>query len=70
MLIEKDTDYTIRVSDKNAIIVKFKLDNDFSWQKQLEQVDANTPNEQRLSTLFLEKLNQDRAFLFTTTSVM
>lgn len=70
LLIEKDTEYTIKVSDKNAIIVKFKLDNDFSWQKQLEQVDANTPNEQRLSTLFLEKLNQDRAFLFTTTSVM
>ena len=70
LLIEKDTEYTIKVSDKNAIIVKFKLDNDFSWQKQLEQVDANTPNEQRLSTLFLEKLNQDRAFLYTTTSVM
>lgn len=70
LLIEKYTDYTIKVSDKNAIIVKFKLDNDFSWRKQLEQVDANTPNEQRLSTLFLEKLNQDRAFLFTTTSVM
>lgn len=69
LLIEKYTDYIIKVSDKNAIIVKFKLKSNFSWQKQVEQLDANTPTEQRLSTLFLKKLNQDSAFLFTTTSV-
>lgn len=70
LLIEKDTDYIIKVSDKNAIIVKFKLKSNFLWQKQVKQLDANTPTEQRLSTLFLKKLNQDSAFLFTTTSVM
>lgn len=69
LLIEKDADYIIKVSDKNAIIVKFKLKSNFSWQKQVKQLDANTPTEQRLSTLFLKKLNQDSAFLFTTTSV-
>lgn len=70
LLIEKDSDYAIKLSDKNTVIVKFKLNRDFSWQEQIESTTIDTPTEEKLSMLFLKNLSQDKAFLFTTTSVM
>ena len=70
LLIEKDSAYAIKLSDKNTVIIKFKLTRDFSWDEQIENVTIDTPTEEKLSTLFLKNLSQDKAFLFTTTSVM
>ena len=70
LLIEKDSAYAIKLSDKNTVIIKFKLSSDFSWEEQIENVAIDTPTEEKLSTLFLKNLSQDKAFLFTTTSVM
>ena len=70
LLIEKDSAYAIKLSDKNTVIIKFKLSSDFSWDEQIGNVTIDTPTEEKLSTLFLKNLSQDKAFLFTTTSVM
>ena len=70
LLIEKNTNYAIKVNDKNSIIVKLNLGNNFSWQKQVSQIELSRSIEQRLSEIFLRKLRQDHIFLFTTTSVM
>ncbi|MDT9606661.1 AraC family transcriptional regulator [Lactobacillus johnsonii] len=72
LLIEKDSTYAIKLSDKNTVIIKFKLSSDFSWEEQIENenIAIDTPTEEKLRTLFLKNLSQDKAFLFTTTSVM
>lgn len=70
LLIEKDSAYAIKLSDKNTVIIKFKLSSNFSWEEQIKNVTIDTPTEEKLSTLFLKNLSQDKAFLFTTTSVM
>ena len=70
LLIEKDSEYAIKLSYKNTVIVKFKLDSDFSWQEQIESTAIDTPTEEKLSKLFLKNLSHDKVFLFTTTSVM
>lgn len=70
LLIEKGTNYEVK-GNKDSLIVKFKLNNNFSWKNQLELVAANiTPNEQKLIDLVLKKLEKDKVFLFITTSVM
>ncbi len=70
LLIEKDSAYAIKLSDKNTVIIKFKLTSNFSWEEQIENVTIDTPTEEKLRILFLKNLSQDKAFLFTTTSVM
>lgn len=70
LLIEKDTNYAIKLNDRNSVIVKFKLSTEYTWQSQLAKVAINTTNEEKLINLFFKNLQQDKDFLFTTTSVM
>ena len=62
LLIEKDSAYAIKLSDKNTVIIKFKLSSNFSWEEQIKNVTIDTPTEEKLSTLFLKNLSQDKAF--------
>lgn len=70
ILIESGVNYAIKVSDKQALVVKFKLKNDFSWKDQVKSVPTHSLEEQKLIDVFLKHMSQDGAFLFTTTSVM